>query len=136
MSDEQFQKFYWPTLKEVMYGLADAGCVPCCFVEGAYNQRLEYLADTSDIRSMYLFDRTDMAKAREVLGGKVCIAGGFPISLILTGTPEQVKEATKKLIDDAAGDKGYMLSIGCAMDEAKDATMQAFIEAGKHYGKY
>jgi hypothetical protein len=136
MSDEQFQKFYWPTLQAVMRGLAEAGCVPCCFVEGGYNQRLDYLSDTSDIRSMYLFDRTDMAKAREKLGGKVCIAGGFPISLILTGTPEQVKQATKKLIDDAAGDKGYMLSIGCAMDEAKDATMQAFMEAGKQYGKY
>lgn len=136
MSDEQFQKFYWPTLKAVMYGLAEAGCVPCCFVEGGYNQRLDYLADTADIRSMYLFDRTDMAKAREVLGGKVCIAGGFPISLILTGTPEQVREETKKLIDAAAGDKGYMLSIGCAMDEAKPDTMRAFVEAGKEYGKY
>ncbi|KIX13348.1 uroporphyrinogen decarboxylase family protein [Dethiosulfatarculus sandiegensis] len=136
MSDEQFQKFYWPTLKAVMYGLAKAGCVPACFVEGAYNQRLDYLAETADIRSMYLFDRTDMVEARKKLGGKVCIAGGFPISLILTGTPEQVKEGTKKLIDDAAGDKGYMLSIGCAMDEAKHDTMLAFVEAGKEYGQY
>ena len=136
MSDEQFAKFYWPTLKAVMYGLAEAGCVPACFVEGGYNQRLEYLADTSDIRSMYLFDRTDMAAARKVLGGKVTIAGGFPISLILTGTPEQVKDETKKLLDAAAGDGGYILSIGCAMDQAKDDTMKAFMEAGLEYGKY
>lgn len=136
MSDEQFAKFYWPTLKAVMYGLADAGCVPACFVEGGYNQRLEYLADTSDIHSMYLFDRTDMTQARKILGGKVCIAGGFPISLILTGTPEQVKEETRKLLDDAAGDGGYILSIGCAMDQAKDDTMKAFVEAGLEYGKY
>jgi hypothetical protein len=136
MSDEQFKTFYWPTLKAVMYGLAEAGCVPACFVEGGYNQRLEYLAETSDIRSFYLFDRTDMAKAREVLGGKVCIGGGFPISLILTGTPDQVKEETKKLIDTAASDKGYILSIGCAMDEAKADTLSAFIETGKAYGTY
>jgi hypothetical protein len=136
MSDEQFQKFYWPTLKAVMLGLADAGCVPACFVEGGYNQRLDYLAETADIRCMYLFDRTDMGKAREVLGGKVCIAGGFPISLILTGTTDQVRNETKKLIDTAAGDKGYILSIGCAMDEAKHETMKAFVEAGKAYGTY
>ncbi len=136
MSDDQFRKFYWPTLKAVMYGLAEAGCVPFCFVEGGYNQRLEYLTETSDIRCLYLFDRTDMTKAREILGGKVCIAGGFPVSQILTGTPDQVREETKKLIDSAAGDKGYILSIGCAMDEARAETLKAFIETGKQYGKY
>lgn len=136
MSDDQFKKFYWPTLKAVMFGLAEAGCVPACFVEGGYNQRLEYLTETADIRCLYLFDRTDMAKAREILGGKVCIAGGFSISYILTGTPEQVETETKKLIDAAAGDKGYILSIGCAMDEAKHDTMKAFVKAGKEHGKY
>ncbi len=136
MSDEQFAKFYWPTLKAVMYGLAEAGCVPYCFVEGGYNQRLEYLAETSDIRCLYLFDRTDMAQARNILGGKVCIAGGFPVSLILTGTPDKVRDETKKLIDAAAGDKGYILSIGTAMDEARPDTLKAFIEAGKQYGTY
>lgn len=136
MSDEQFAKFYWPTLKAVMYGLAEAGCVPFCFVEGGYNQRLEYLAETSDIRCLYLFDRTDMAKASKILGGKICIAGGFPISLILTGTPEQVRDETRKLLDTAAGDKGYILSIGTSMDEAKPDTLKAFIDAGKQYGIY
>ena len=136
MSDEQFGKFYWPTLKAVMYGLAEAGCVPFCFVEGGYNQRLEYLAQTSDMRCLYLFDRTDMAQARKILGGKVCIAGGFPVSLILTGTPDQVRDETRKLIDVAAGDKGYILSIGCAMDEARPDTLKTFIETGKQYGVY
>ena len=136
MSDDQFKKFYWPTLKAVMYGLAEAGCVPACFVEGGYNQRLEYLAETADIRSFYLFDRTDMASVSETLGGKVCIAGGFPVSLILTGSPEQVKTETRNLLDTAAGDKGYILSVGCALDEARHDTMKAFMEAGKKYGKY
>jgi len=136
MSDEQFKKFYWPTLKAVMYGLAEAGCVPACFVEGGYNQRLEYLAETSDIRSFYLFDRTDMAEAKKVLGGKVSFGGGFPVSLILTGTPEMVKQETKKLIETAAGDGGYILSIGCALDEGKHDTLKAFVDAGKEFGVY
>lgn len=136
MSDEQFRKFYWPTLKAVMYGLAEAGCVPVCFVEGGYNQRLDYLAETADIRSVYMFDRTDMAQAAAKLGGKVTIGGGFPVSLILTGTTDQVADATKKLIDEAAGQGGYILSIGCSLDEAKEATLKAFIETGKEYGKY
>jgi uroporphyrinogen-III decarboxylase len=49
---------------------------------------------------------------------------------------QQVEERTKRLLDDAAGDGGYILSIGCAMDEAKEDTLKAFIQTGKEYGKY
>lgn len=136
MSDEQFHKFYWPTLKKVLFGIAEAGCVPMCFVEGGYNHRLEYLADTADIRCGYIFDRTDMARAREILGGKVCIGGGFPISSILTSSPEEVRQESKKLIDAAAGDKGYIFSVGASMEDIKGDALRAFIEAGKEYGRY
>jgi len=136
LSDEQFKKFYWPTFKAVMLGLIENGCVPCCFVEGGYNDRLDYLTEIPKGQCIYIFDRTDMAQARKVLGGKSCIGGGFPISLILTGNVQQVEDRTKKLLDDAAGDGGYILSIGCAMDEAREDTLKAFIQTGKEYGKY
>jgi uroporphyrinogen-III decarboxylase len=136
MSDEQFKKFYWPSLKKVMIGLAESGCVPCCFVEGGYNQRLEHLAEVPQGECVFIFDRTDMARAREILGGKACIGGGFPVSLIITGDAQQVEVETKKLLEVAAGDGGYILSIGCAMDEAREHTLKAFIQAGKKYGKY
>jgi uroporphyrinogen-III decarboxylase len=136
MSNDQFAKFYWPTLRAVMLGLIDNGCVPCCFVEGAYNERLEFLTDLPEGKCIFLFDKTDMANVRKTLGGKSCIAGGFPISLIVTGTTQQVEDETKKLLDTAAGDGGYMLSIGCAMDEAKEDTLKAFINTGMVYGKY
>ncbi|HYA41471.1 MAG TPA: uroporphyrinogen decarboxylase family protein [Syntrophobacteraceae bacterium] len=136
MSNEQFKKFYWPTLKKVIVGLAENGCMPCCFVEGAYNQRLEFLTELPDGMCAFIFDRTDMGRAREVLGGKSCIGGGFPVSLIITGSAGEVEEETKKLLDVAAGDGGYVLSIGCAMDEAREHTLKAFIQAGKKYGRY
>jgi hypothetical protein len=45
MSNRDFQKFYWPTLKAVLLGLIEAGTVPYLFVEGGYNQRLDIIAD-------------------------------------------------------------------------------------------
>ena len=33
------------------------------------------------------FDRTDMFKAKKVLGDNACIAGNVPASLLVTGTP-------------------------------------------------
>lgn len=136
MSDKQFERFYWPTLKALIMGLIENGCVPCCFAEGAYNDRLEYLSELPKGKCAFIFDRTDMARARKILGGKICIGGGFPVSLILTGNIQQVEDETRKLLDEAAGDCGYILSVGCAMDEAKEDTLKAFIRTGKEYGKY
>ncbi len=135
MSDKQFREFYWPNLKALLNGLIAEGCVPVCFVEGSYNTRLEYLKEAPK-GCVFYFDNTDMKKARQALEGIACIGGGFPISKILTGTPELVADATKALLDDVAGDGGYILGIGCAMDEAKEDTLKSFIKAGKEFGKY
>jgi hypothetical protein len=136
MSNKQFERFYWPSLKAVMIGIIENGCVPCCFAEGGYNDRLEYLTELPKGQCVFIFDRTDMARARKILGGKICIGGGFPVSLILTGSTQQVENETRRLLDAATGDGGYILSIGCAMDQAREDTLKSFIRTGKEYGKY
>ena len=39
MSDEQFLKYYWPTLRKLIIGLVNKRCVPQLFAEDKYNQR-------------------------------------------------------------------------------------------------
>ena len=45
MSQEQFETFYWPSLKKLMLGLYEDGFIPAPFAEGSYNHRLETIAD-------------------------------------------------------------------------------------------
>ncbi len=45
LSDADFRTFYWPSLKKVLLGLIEEGCVPVCFAEGGYNDRLEAIHD-------------------------------------------------------------------------------------------
>jgi len=68
MSDEQFRKFYWPSLKALILGLANEGCVPYLFCEGSYSTRLEYLKELPKGSCFWIFDRTDMAKVKAALG--------------------------------------------------------------------
>lgn len=136
MSDEQFRKFYWPSLKELIMVLVDEGCVPFLFAEGGYNSRLEYLKELPKGTCLWLFDQTDMAKAKEVAGGTTCIAGNVPISKIMTGTPEQIRELCKELIDVAGKGGGYVMAMGCAADEGKADTVHAMIDFTKQYGVY
>ncbi len=136
MSDQQFQTFYWPSLKEVILGLINEGCVPLLFAEGGYNSRLKYIAELPKGSCIWMFDRTDMAKAKEILGGTTCIAGNIPVSKILQGTPEQINEICKGLIDVAGKNGGYIMTCGCSMDEGKPATLHAMIDFTKEYGVY
>jgi hypothetical protein len=136
MSDEQFRKFYWPSLKALILGLANEGCVPYLFCEGSYNTRLEYLKELPKGSCFWIFDRTDMNKVKAALGGRICIGGNVPAGLILTGTPDQVKAYCKDLIDGPGKGGGYIMAFGTAMDEGKADTIHAMIDFTKEYGVY
>jgi hypothetical protein len=138
MSNKDFERFYWPSLKAVILGIIRQGIVPYMFVEGSYNQRLDIIAQSGlpAGKTAWLFDRTDMVKAKEKFGKWACIGGNVPASLFTTATPQQVKDAVKKLIDTVAPGGGYFISPGAVIDEAQPANVHAYIKAAKEYGVY
>lgn len=138
MSNKDFEKFYWPSLKAVILGLIEAGTVPYLFVEGGYNQRLDIITD-SDIpagHAVWMFDHTDMKEVKKKLGGWACFGGNVPGSLLKAGTPEEVSNYVKKLIDDVAQDGGYILANGAVLDDSTAENVHAMIDTGKEYGIY
>jgi len=136
LSDAQFKKFYWPTLKRVMIGLVEAGCVPLPCAEGGYNTRLDVIRDFPRGTAIWMFDQTDMARAKEILGDTACILGNVPLALLSVGTPQQVKEYVKKLIDTAGKGGGYILSNGAFFDEVKTENVRAMMDSAREYGVY
>ncbi len=133
MSDADFRTFYWPTLKAVMLGLVEQGCVPLMFAEGGYNSRLQAIADDELPAGsvVWLFDHTDMAEAKRVLGGRACIAGNVPSSLLAVGTAGEVETYVNNLLDTCATDGGFMLMTGAVVDDAKPETLKAMIDTGR-----
>jgi uroporphyrinogen-III decarboxylase len=137
MSCKQFEKFYWPSLKKTIDALIEEGIMVSLFAEGAYNERLEYIGDFPKGWVTWMFDKTDMAKAKKMVGKTCCIAGNVPGSIVITGTPKQVKEECRKLIETCAPGGGYILAGGCSATETKNpANFRAFMEAAKEYGTY
>jgi len=80
MSNADFQKFYWPTLQATLLGLIQEGVVPFLFVEGGYNQRLDVIANSGlpTGRTMWPFDKTNMAAVKQKFGSWACIGGNVP----------------------------------------------------------
>jgi uroporphyrinogen-III decarboxylase len=71
MPTEQYKEFYWPTFRKVIMGLIDEGVVPLLFAEGRYNDRLEIIRDLPRAGAIWYFDRTDMVRAKEILGDRL-----------------------------------------------------------------
>lgn len=134
MSDEQFKRFYWPTLRKVAIGLIDAGLVPILFAEGGYNQRLEVISDLPKGKVIWLFDSTDMERAKATVGQVACIAGNVPLDLLCTGTVDDVTAYCRRLIDTAGKDGGFILSTGAGIQGAKPANIKAMVDFAKEYG--
>jgi hypothetical protein len=136
MSIKQFETFYWPGLQRLFLGLIDAGLTPCPFFEGSYDQRLEYLAELPKGKIMGLFDRTDLFRAKKIIGNTMCIAGNMPISLLHVGKKEDIRAYTRKLIEEVGKDGGFIMSCASVMDEADPERARIWRDATREFGKY
>jgi len=136
MSDEQFETFYWPTLRALFMAMIEEGLVPMPFAEGRYTNRLKQIADTPKSGVVWYFDQTDMAQAKKILGNVSCIVGNVPSSLVMTDTPERVKEECRKLIETCAPGGGYILAGGASVEKGDIKNLKAMMEAAYEYGVY
>ncbi len=136
MSAKQFETFYWPGLKKLVLALIDEGLTPCPFFEGNYTSRLEYLTDFPKGKVLGLFDSTDLFHAKEVLGDTMCLAGNMPLSLLQSGTPEEIREYSKKLIDVVGKDGGFIMSSRTVLDDASPELVKVWANFTREYGAY
>jgi hypothetical protein len=136
MSLKQFEIFYWPYMKKLFLALIEAGLTPAPFFEGDYTSRLEYLAELPAGKIVGQFDTTDLFKAKEIIGKNMCIRGNFPVSLLQTGSPQEIKDHVKKLIDVVGKDGGYIMNTRGSLDEADPALVKIWVDYTHQYGIY
>ena len=137
MSNAQFEKFYWPSYRKLLLGLIDEGLVPHPIIDGTYNLRLEYIKDLPRTGVVWIFEKTDIALAKKVLGGHTCIGGNVTATLMCTHGPEDVKKYCRWLIDTCAPGGGYILSMGSSLaGSCNPANLHAMIDTASEYGVY
>jgi uroporphyrinogen-III decarboxylase len=93
MSVKQFEKFYWPTFRKLLLGLVNEGCVPWMVIDGEYDEaRMEIISDLPRSSVVWNMEKTDMFKAKKILGKSVCITGNVTATQLYTYTPDEIKE--------------------------------------------
>ena len=119
-----------------MIELIEEGITPCPFWEGNCTSRLELIKDIPAGKACYAFEATDVFLAKRILGDAVCIRGNVPLSVLATGTPDDVRAYCKKLIDVVGRDGGFIMDASTVLDDAKPENVQAMFEFTKDYGRY
>ena len=130
MSRAQFEKFYWPFWKQNMMTLYEEGITSYLFIEGSYNQRLDYLAEMPEKSLVCHFDKTDMRRVKETLSDKHIIAGNVPASLMAAGTTDEVRAYCDDLVELFDGDS-YIMAHGCYFENTTDEKLRAFMDSVK-----
>lgn len=136
MGPEQYEKLYWRPFKKIINALLDMGVTPYLYTEGKYNTRLEQLKDLPKGKCMIHFEQVDIRQAKRILGDNSCIVGNFPMILLEMGTPEQVTEKVKELLDICMPGGGYIFDCDGSIDIAKEANLDAMFSALEKYGSY
>ena len=106
------------------------------FCEGRRDKQLEYFTGFPKGSLVILFEQTDIFRAKEILGDRVCLMGNVPLPLLQLGSPQDVEEYCRKLIKVCGKGGGFILANGGGIYDAKPENMRAMVDSIKKYGWY
>ena len=138
LSPAQFDEFYWPSFKKVLEILIEAGHTVRAYLEGDWSAHLHRLLELPKGKILFDIDtQGDIFKAKEILGGHSCIAGGVQDSQLILATPEQVRQHVKTLCETVGKGGGYIASGGCNFPyTTKPENFRAMIDTVLEFGLY
>jgi uroporphyrinogen-III decarboxylase len=130
-----FEQFEWPYLQRYVDAFLSEGVTPWFHFDTDWGLNLPYLRHLPKGKCVCDLDgTTDIFKAKEVLGGHMCISGDVPASLLTLGRPHEVREYCRRLIDEVGRGGGFFLTTGCECPvDAKFENVRAMIDTAKTY---
>lgn len=134
ISRKQFEKFALPYLKRFTDWARSKNVYTLVHICGNTTDRLD-LFPLTGASCISLDHKTDIAKAKEILHGKMCFAGNVdPVKVMLQGTAEDVEEHCKRIIETAGTDGGFVLMPGCDIPPTVPyENIQRFIDVARQW---
>ena len=137
ISPEQFHKYYWSTLKPIIQEIWSRGHQVLFYAEGSWNAHLEAFAELPEGSIIYHADMGDIFEIHKAIGHKFCLSGGIPNALLAVGTPDEVRDCCKKVIDGVARDGGYIMDASAIVqNDARVENVKAMTDFTREYGVY
>lgn len=130
-----FERFEMPYIKKMVEAFAKEGYITMMHFDQDWTLNLPYLRDLPKKMCICELDsKTNIFKAKEILGDHMCIAGDVPPGLQSYGTPEEMEDYCKKVIDVVGKGTGFILSSGCTVAaDCKFENFKTMIDTAKNY---
>ena len=137
LSKKQFETFCWPTWKRALQATIDLGFIPSVYLEGPCDSRLEYFLELPKGKFILRFEQSDIFRAKAILGTHCCISGNVPSSMMQVGSPQDVEDYCRKLIEVCGKGGGFIMSPGAALTrQTKPENVRALRDSVEKYGRY
>lgn len=135
ISPRFFEKFAFPQFLEMVTMMANRGITVFFHFDQDWTKVLPYFLELPPGKYVFHFDSmTDIFKAKEVLGHRMCFMGDVPARLFKLGTPQDIEDYCKKLIDKVGHGGGFILGAGCEEpDGARFENVKAMLDVAKTY---
>jgi len=133
ISPKMWKRFVWPYIRRLIYEVLDAGLIPLLHLDSNWERELLRFREFPKGKVIMALDGdTNIFKAKEVLGGHMCLMGDVPASLLAFGSPDEVYDYSFKLINEI-GPEGFILQSGCDIPaNAKLENVQAMVAAANN----
>jgi len=133
-----YERFVHPYAKRIIQKFAGAGYTIQMHMDGDWTPMFKYFREFPKKKCILHLDGTsDIFKAKEVLGDRMCIMGDVFAPLLSFGSTHDVVKYCRKLIDVCGEGGGYILSSGCTIPmNAKFENVKTMIDMAKTYGVY
>lgn len=132
---EIFEQFVWPYIKEGVEAWTAAGFVVTLHCDTDWTRNLPYFTQLPSRKCILMLDSTtDIFKAKEIVGDRLCIMGDVPPAISSHGTVQEMREYCEKLIEVVGKDGGFILGTGCAVPpDTKMENFKAMIHTAKSH---
>lgn len=113
ISPPTFRAFSAPALKDLVGRARSRGKFAMIHICGNTGKILEDVLKIGP-HCFSLENKVALKTAKEILGGKVCVAGNVsPTGAFLNGKPEEVLAEARACLEAWGNDPGYILTVGC-----------------------
>jgi uroporphyrinogen-III decarboxylase len=130
VSPRLWNRFVFPYFRAMVDAAVEEGAIPVLHFDANWTRDLELLKEFPKGKCVLSLDgKTDIFKAKEILGDHMCIMGDVPPALLALGTPAEVTAYCKRLMNEI-GPEGFILSSGCDTPiDAQYDNVKAMVEA-------
>ncbi len=136
ISPKMSEKFCLPFLIRCAHAAVEAGLRIQYHFDTNWTPMFEYFKELPPKSGyLHLDERSDIFKAKKVLGDHLCLLGNLKPSLFTLGTEEEVEREVKAIIDGCAPGGGLIVSAELTAD-SRFELVDKMIQTTKTYGVY